>query len=273
MTAINDISDLIRVLQEHPEWQQALRGIILDEDLTRLPKQVDQRFNQMDERFNQVDQRFKQVDERFDQVDERFNQVDQRFKQVDERFDQVDERFNQFKSEVDERFNQVDTQIEQFKTEVNQRFNQTNGRLDNMAGTNYELKVEKNIRSIAPQQMGLRSARVVHGTLSGMDPNLQQAIEQAADNGAVTWEEASALMAADLIFEARTRTEGTPVHVVAETSITAGEQDVTRTRDRAQTLGKVLGAATTPAVVCSRIDGPTRSLAGKENVAVALLPE
>ena len=220
MTAINDISDLIRVLQEHPEWQQALRGIILDEDLTRLPQQVDERFNQ-----------------------------------------------------VDERFNQVDAQIEQFKAEVNQRFYQTNGRLDNLAGTNYELKVEKNIRSIAPQQMGLRSARIVHGTLSGMDPNLQQAIEQAADNGAVTWEEASALMAADLIFEARTRTDGTPVHVVAETSITAGEQDVTRTRDRAQTLGKVLGVATTPAVVCSRIDGPTRSLAGNENVAVALLPE
>ena len=238
MTAINDISDLIRVLQEHPEWQQALRGIILDEDLTSLPQQVNQRFNQ-----------------------------------VDERLDQVDERFNQFKAEVNQRFNQMDAQIEQFKAEVNQRFNQTNGRLDNMAGTNYELKVEKNIRSIAPQQMGLRSARVVHGTLSGMDPNLQQAIEQAADNGAVTWEEASALMAADLIFEARTITDGTPVHVVAETSITAGEQDVTRTRDRAQTLGKVLGAATTPAVVCSRIYEPTRSLAGNENVAVALLPE
>ena len=42
MTTINDINDLIRVLQEHPEWRQALRDIILDERLARLPQQMDQ---------------------------------------------------------------------------------------------------------------------------------------------------------------------------------------------------------------------------------------
>ena len=170
---------------------------------------------------------------------------------MDQRFDQVDQRFNQ----------------------MDDRLNHTNGRLDNMTGTNYEIKVEKNIRSVAPQQMGLRSVRVVHGTLSGMDPNLQHAIEQAADNGTVTWEEASALMAVDLIFEARTRTAGTPAHVTAEISITAGAQDVTRAKDRARILEKVLGTATTPAVVCSRIEEHARGLAGMENVTVALLPE
>ena len=241
MTTINDISDLIRVLQEHPEWRQALRGIILDEDLTRLPQQVDERFDQVDQRFDQVDQRLDQVDQRLDQVDQRLDQMDQR---------------------LDQRFNQMDD-----------RLNHTNGRLDNMTGTNYEIKVEKNIRSVAPQQMGLRSVRVVHGTLSGMDSNLQHAIEQAADNGTVTWDEASALMAVDLIFEARTRTAGIPAHVTAEISITAGTQDVTRAKDRAQILEKVLGTATTPAVVCSRIEEHARGLAERENVTVALLPE
>ena len=234
MTTINDISDLIRVLQEHPEWRQALRGIILDEDLTRLPQQVDERFDQVDQRFDQVD-----------------TQIQQFKAEVDQRFDQMDQRFNQ----------------------MDDRLNHTNGRLDNMTGTNYEIKVEKNIRSVAPQQMGLRSVRVVHGTLSGMDSNLQHAIEQAADNGTVTWDEASALMAVDLIFEARTRTAGTPAHVTAEISITAGTQDVTRAKDRARILEKVLGTEATPAVVCSRIEEHARGLAGMENVTVALLPE
>ena len=245
MTTINNISDLIRVLQEHPEWRQALRGIILDEDLTRLPQQVD---------------------ERFDQVN---TQIQQFKAEVDQRFDQVDTQIQQFKAEVDQRFDQMDQRFNQ----MDDRLNHTNGRLDNMTGTNYEIKVEKNIRSVAPQQMGLRSVRVVHGTLSGMDSNLQHAIEQAADNGTVTWEEASALMAVDLIFEARTRTAGTPAHVTAEISITAGTQDVTRAKDRAQILEKVLGTATTPAVVCSRIEEHARGLAGMENVTVALLPE
>ena len=262
MTTINDISDLIRVLQEHPEWRQALRGIILDEDLTRLPQQVD-------ERFDQVDQRFDQVDQRLDQVDQRLDQVDQRFDQVDQRLDQVDTQIQQFKAEVDQRFDQMDQRFNQ----MDDRLNHTNGRLDNMTGTNYEIKVEKNIRSVAPQQMGLRSIRVVHGTLSGMDSNLQHAIEQAADNGTVTWDEASALMAVDLIFEARTRTAGIPAHVTAEISITAGAQDVTRAKDRAQILEKVLGTEATPAVVCSRIEEHARGLAERENVTVALLPE
>ena len=252
MTTINNISDLIRVLQEHPEWRQALRGIILDEDLTRLPQQVDERFDQVDQRFDQVDTQIQQfkadVDTQIQQfkaeVDQRFGQMDQRFGQMDQRFDQMDDRLNH-----------------------------TNGRLDNMTGTNYEIKVEKNIRSVAPQQMGLRSVRVVHGTLPGMDSNLQHAIEQAADNGTVTWEEASALMAVDLIFEARTRTAGTPAHVTAEISITAGTQDVTRAKDRAQILEKVLGTEATPAVVCSRIEEHARGLAERENVTVALLPE
>ena len=255
MTTINDISDLVRVLQEHPEWRQALRGIILDEDLTNLPRQVD-------ERFDQVDQRFDRTDQRFDRVDQRFDRVDQRLDQVDERFDRTDQRFDR-----------VESDLAEFKAEVNQQFNRTNGRLDNMAGTNYELKVERNIRSIAPQQLGLRSVRVLHGTFSGTDPNLQQAIEQAADNGAVTWDEVSALMAADLILEARTRTDGKTVHVTVEASITAAAQDVTRARARAEILERALGSPTMPAVVCSRTPEPARSLAARENVAAAHLPE
>ena len=270
MTTINDISDLIRVLQEHSEWRQALRGIILDQDLTNLPQQVDQRSNQVESSLAE----FKT------EVNQRFNQVDQRFDRVDQRFDRVESSMVEFKAEVDQRFNQVDQRFDrvessmvEFKAEVDQRFNQVDGRLDNMAGTNYELKVEKNIRAVAPQHMGLRSVKVVHGTLSGMDPNLQHAIEQAADNGAVTWDEAGALMAADLIFEARSRTNGAPVHVVAEISITAGEQDVTRAKDRAQTLEKALGTATAPAVVCSRTGEHARRMAAEENVIIALLPD
>ena len=133
MTTINDISDLIRVLQEHPEWRQALRGIILDEDLTRLPQQVDERFDQVNTQIQQ----FKA-------------EVDQRFTQVDQRLDQVDTQIQQFKAEVDQRFDQMDQRFDQRFNQMDDRLNHTNGRLDNMTGTNYEIKVEKNIRGASP---------------------------------------------------------------------------------------------------------------------------
>ena len=65
MTEINDISDLIRVLQEHPEWRQALRDIILDERLARLPQQMDQRLDQV---YTQIQQIKTEMAERFNQA-------------------------------------------------------------------------------------------------------------------------------------------------------------------------------------------------------------
>ena len=65
MTTINDISDLMRVLQEHPEWRQALRDIILDERLARLPQQMDQR---LDHVYTQIQQLEVEMAERFNQM-------------------------------------------------------------------------------------------------------------------------------------------------------------------------------------------------------------
>ena len=65
MTTINDINDLIRVLQEHPEWRQALRDIILDERLARLPQQMDQRLDQV---YTQIQQLKVEMAERFNQA-------------------------------------------------------------------------------------------------------------------------------------------------------------------------------------------------------------
>ena len=65
MTEINDINDLIRVLQEHPEWREALRDIILDERLTSPPQQMDQ---PLDEVYTQIQQLKTEMAERFNQA-------------------------------------------------------------------------------------------------------------------------------------------------------------------------------------------------------------
>ena len=52
-----------------------------------------------------INQRFQQVDKRFEQVDKRFAQVDKRFEQVDKRFQQVNNQFSFFKSELKEEWN------------------------------------------------------------------------------------------------------------------------------------------------------------------------
>lgn len=49
MTEINTIADLARALEEHPEWLKTIRGILLTEDLERLPAELVKLENALDD--------------------------------------------------------------------------------------------------------------------------------------------------------------------------------------------------------------------------------
>ena len=38
MTTINDISDLIRIIRQDPDWAEALRSVLLSKELLALPE-------------------------------------------------------------------------------------------------------------------------------------------------------------------------------------------------------------------------------------------
>ncbi len=57
-TTINTIEDLVRVLDEHPEWLEALRTRLLTRELIELPRRFEEFAVSVDQRFVSVDQRF-----------------------------------------------------------------------------------------------------------------------------------------------------------------------------------------------------------------------
>ena len=66
-TTVNTIEDLIRVLDEHPEWLEALRTRILTRELIELPRRFEEFAASVDQSFASVDQSFASVDQRFDE--------------------------------------------------------------------------------------------------------------------------------------------------------------------------------------------------------------
>ena len=67
-TTINTIEDLVRVLDEHPEWLEALRTRILTRELIELPRRfeefavsVDQRFEEQGKEIVEVKQEVREV--------------------------------------------------------------------------------------------------------------------------------------------------------------------------------------------------------------------
>ena len=276
MTTINDVSDLVRILRDQPEWAETIRGVLLSRELLDLPDRfarfvdlTDRNFQAVNSRLDRlesgvaefkasVDERFDRVDERLDRMDERFDRMDERFDRMDERFDRMDERFDR----MDERFDRMDHRMDRME-----------GRMDNGFGTNYEVKIERNIPSHAGQHLGMRGVRVLRGTMTGRDTELAEQVERAADEGVITWEEHDQLLLVDLIFTGRSRTDGTTILAAAEVSITAGNFDVDRAVKRARMLEIVTGQPVVPVVISANVDDERAAMALDRGVTIIRSPE
>ena len=140
-----------------------------------------------------------------------------------------------FKDSVNRRLDRMDGRLDR----MDGRMNRMDGRMDNALGTLYELHIGKNIQSIAGQKLGLRGARVLHGSPAGSDLQFLHRSESAADNGVITWEQHDLLWNADFIVTGRNRADGTPVQAVGEASITAGNDDIDRAQERADILAAI----------------------------------
>ena len=53
MTTINDISDLVRILREDPAWAEAVRSVLLTQELQSLPERFD-RFVELTRENNEL---------------------------------------------------------------------------------------------------------------------------------------------------------------------------------------------------------------------------
>ena len=69
MTSINDIADLVQILQDHPEWRNTVRALIVGEELGNLPKALEILTQATNENFNLVHEQFGKVDQRLERLE------------------------------------------------------------------------------------------------------------------------------------------------------------------------------------------------------------
>ncbi len=174
---------------------------------------------------------------------------------------------------VHQRLERLETGVAELKTDMNHRFNQVNGRLDNGFGENYESKIAKNIMSIARQQLEFRRIQVLATRAAGITTELQMTIEDAEDTNLITKDEADQLILADLILIGEHPHAGPNTYMLAELSITIGEDDIRRASDRARILRTATGRSARPTVIGALIDPDRSELAKNEGVFVTLTPE
>ena len=76
MTTINTIEDLARILQEQPTWADALRALLLTQELLDLPARFDRFIETQQETNRLTDQRLNTIEGHLNRIDGRFNTIE-----------------------------------------------------------------------------------------------------------------------------------------------------------------------------------------------------
>ena len=166
MTTINTIEDLARILRDQPTWAEALRALLMTQELLDLPGRFD-RFVEAQREFNQAQQEANEAQREFNQAQREFNQAQQETNRL-----------------------------------TDQRLNTIEGRLGNLEGGQYERTVRTRALARSRFILGFTGSYVALNQDGLTDPRLNSAIDRAIRAGLVSQDGCADLFEADLIISA-----------------------------------------------------------------------
>ena len=244
MAIINTEEDFLRALSENPQWREAVRARILGDELLQLPVQF-AAFVAEQTRFNQ---------------------------EVKADITELKADITELKTDVAEIKTRV-TGLEDGLANVTVIVTGMQGRLGNLSGFYYENTVGKAIHGLAHRYLSLRRTRAIYSVRIGSNHEFVNLLNDAEDNGAISSEELDELLNLDLVLTARRPSDNADIHVAAEISVTADQEDVQRAARRGQMLTKVVNQPVMPVVVSANVGDTLPRFADESGVTVIVQPE
>ena len=217
MTTINDISDLIRILRDDPAWADAVRSVLLSQELLRLPEEVAALTRAFREHAETTNRRLESLEAGQDELKQ--GQA------------------------------QLQTTVNGLQTTVNGM----RGDLGNLSGSYFQRRAANFAVRVARRDFHLRQTSLVHHADHADhvgDSTLKQMLDDAAEDASRDFnEDAAALVEqADAVIAGKAP-DGTEVYLLVEASITVLKDDVDRAKDRAELLQRAVGATTHALVI------------------------
>ena len=85
MTEINNISDLVRVLEENPEWLYTLQGMIISREMAAVPAQL----NRLDDKVDSLDGKVAGLDVKVNSLGDQVSGLDGKVNRLDGKVDNL----------------------------------------------------------------------------------------------------------------------------------------------------------------------------------------
>jgi ribosomal protein S15P/S13E len=284
---VQDFHDLIRLVEQHPEWRAELRRLVLTEELLSLPglvrelieaqrltevrlaelaeaqRRTDERLAELAEAQRRTDERLGRVEEQVAALIEAQRLTEVRLAELAEAQRRTDERLAELaeaQRRTDERLGRVEEQV----AALIEAQRLTDERLAELRGDNLERRYR--------ERAGAYFGRLVRRAYALSDREIAELLGAAEEAGQLTPEEVDDVRAADVIVRGR-RPDGTgEVYLVVEVSVGIGPGDVERALRRATLLQRALGPdrPTLPVVAGARATREAQSLAAAQDVWIIL---
>ena len=232
---VEDFHDLVRLLDERPQWRAEMRRVVLSDEYLAVPEQIAELRREVAELRRDTERNFDRVHGRLDRLT---GDVEQLKGDVE-----------QLKGDVE----QLKGDVEQLKGDVGQ----LKGDVGQLKGEN----LERRYRERAHAYFG-RLIRKVHVLTP---EELSALLDDAEDRGVLSESDRHAVAWADLIVSGRWRAADRSVMVLAEISSVVDRSDVRRAADRAAALAK-LGTPVVPVVAGASVTERAADLARSRNV-------
>ena len=281
-TAINDISDLVRILQERPEWLEAVRGLVISDELAKLPETVAKLAASLEELATQTAENFRLVNERLDQLTETLQefmqQTNARLEWLEKTVAQLIETLQEFMQQTNARLERLETDVGGLKTDVaelktqqaqtNRRLGRMENQINDLRGDVFEITAARRIGPTVIQRMSLYDCRTIVGPGTPLAEEHFNTIRQAARAGIVGRNAGYEVSLTDLILHGCQDDDDRPVWVVVEASVKIDADDIGRARQRADILAAVYAETALAVVVGESIADRDRARADAANVTV-----
>lgn len=214
---VDDFHDLVRLLQERPEWRAELRRLVLTDELLAVPEQIDRLRQETDHRFGELAGSLAALTARVDGLA-------QHMEALTGRMDGLAQHMEALTGRMDALTAQMST---------------LTSHVAELRGESLEHRYRRRAYSyFAPM---LRRAHVL------TDDELASLLEDAIERGTLAREQAHELSWADIVVRGRSPADGSTVYLVVEVSVGIGLNDVNRAVERSSLLERT-GVTARPVV-------------------------
>ena len=242
MNAIDTIEDLMQILDENPEWLEAMRARLLTRELLELPEKLTQLAARVDSLAAKLERFVETTNQRLAALEAQAEATNQHLAaleaKTDQRFDRLETKVDGLETKVDGLETKVDgleTKVGDLETKVDSLGTKVQSIEDSVGllkGAHARSAALGEASSIA-REMGLLRTK----NLSRDD--LWELIDRA-DTAGIRANEMKSFRRADLIMEA-TDSDGETCYIAVEISFTANGRDTTRAIRNAEFLTRFTG--------------------------------